>query len=39
MKKVTNEYVEARLRKLNQDPVRNAALIKKWKRKLESENE
>jgi len=34
MAKQSKEYIVGRIRKLNQDPVTNASLIKKWERKL-----
>lgn len=34
MAKQSKEYIVGRIRKLNQDPVTNANLIKKWERKL-----
>lgn len=34
MAKQNKEYIVGRIRKLNQDPVTNANLIKKWERKL-----
>lgn len=34
MAKQSKEYIVGRIRKLNQDPVVNASLIKKWERKL-----
>ena len=34
MSKQSKEYIVGRIRKLNQDPVTNASLIKKWERKL-----
>lgn len=34
MAKQSKEYIIGRIRKLNQDPVTNASLIKKWERKL-----
>ena len=34
MLKQNKEYIVGRIRKLNQNPVTNANLIKKWERKL-----
>ena len=34
MAEQNKEYIVGRIRKLNQDPVVNANLIKKWERKL-----
>lgn len=34
MVKQSKEYIVGRIRKLNQDPITNANLIKKWERKL-----
>lgn len=36
MKQQSREYIVGRIRKLNQDPVINSKLIKKWERKLKN---